>query len=56
MKISGEKKTTKKRIKHFLAFENKVLQKTGTLWSNHQLLIKQKQGNEKIGPSSHRTH
>lgn len=28
-------------------FENKVLQKTGTLWSNHQLLIKQKQGNEK---------
>lgn len=47
MKISGEKKTKKKESGNFLKFENKVLQKTGTLWSNHQLLIKQKQGNEK---------
>lgn len=44
MKISGGKKRQKqkKRIKQFFfKFENKVLQKTGTLWSNHQLLIKQ---------------
>lgn len=49
-KSQGEKKRQKqkKRIKQFFfKFENKVLQKTGTLWSNHQLLIKQKQGNEK---------
>lgn len=48
--LRGKKKRQKqkKRIKQFLfKFENKVLQKTGTLWSNHQLLIKQKQGNEK---------
>lgn len=50
MKISGGKKKTKTKKKNqaiFFKFENKVLQKTGTLWSNHQLLIKQKQGNEK---------
>lgn len=49
-KSQEEKKRQKqkKRIKQFFfKFENKVLQKTGTLWSNHQLLIKQKQGNEK---------
>lgn len=35
-------KTKKKNLKQFFfKFENKVLQKTGTLWSNHQLLIKQ---------------
>lgn len=50
MKISGGKKKTKTKKKNqaiFFKFENKVLQKTGTLWSNHRLLIKQKQGNEK---------
>lgn len=49
-KSQEEKKRQKqkKRIKQFFfKFENKVLQKTGTLWSNHRLLIKQKQGNEK---------
>lgn len=43
MKISGGKKKTKTKKKNqaiFFKFENKVLQKTGTLWSNHQLLIK----------------
>lgn len=49
-KSQEEKKRQKqkKRVKQFFfKFENKVLQKTGTLWSNHRLLIKQKQGNEK---------
>lgn len=45
--LRRKKKQKKRESGNFLKFENKVLQKTGTLWSNHQLLIKQKQGNEK---------